>query len=50
MKFSIEDFSSKCEQIRRKLQIWTYLLEKSLMENFIFLMQCRYYSILRSEC
>ena len=23
-------------QIRRKLQIWSHLLEKSLMENFIF--------------
>ena len=30
-KFSIKDFCSKCD-----LQIWTYLLKKSLMENFIF--------------
>ena len=29
MKFSIKDFFSKCDQIRRKLK-------KSLMENFIF--------------
>ena len=36
MKFSIKDFSSKCDQIRRKLWIWSHLLEKSLMENFIF--------------
>ena len=36
MKFSIKDFSSKCDQIRRKLRIWTHLLEKSLMENFTF--------------
>ena len=36
MKFSIKDFSSKCDQIRRKLRIWPHLLEKSLMENFIF--------------
>ena len=36
MKFSIKDFSSKCDQIRRKLRIWSHLLEKSLMENFIF--------------
>ena len=36
MKFSIKDFSSKCEQIRRKRQIWSHLLKKSLMENFIF--------------
>ena len=36
MKFSIEDFLSKCDQIRRKLRIWSYLLKKSLMANFIF--------------
>ena len=34
MKFSIKDFSRKCDQIRRKLRIWSHLLEKSLMENF----------------
>ena len=33
MKFSIKDFFSKCDQIRRKLRIWSYLLKKSLMEN-----------------
>ena len=31
MKFSIKDFFSKCDQIRRK----SHLLKKSLMENFI---------------
>ena len=36
MKFSIKDFSSKCDQIRSFLRIWSHLLEKSLMENFIF--------------
>ena len=36
MKFSIKDFFSKCEQIRRKLRIWSHLLKKYLMENFIF--------------
>ena len=36
MKFSSKDFSSKCDQIHRKLRIWSHLLEKSLMENFIF--------------
>ena len=36
MKFSIKDFSSKCDQFRSFLRIWSYLLEKSLMENFIF--------------
>ena len=36
MKFSIKDFFSKCDQIRRKLRIWSHWLKKSLMENFIF--------------
>ena len=36
-KFSIKNFLSKCDQIRKKLRIWSHLLKKSLMENFIFL-------------
>ena len=36
MKFYIKGFFSKCDQIRRKLRIWSHLLTKSLMENFIF--------------
>ena len=36
MKFSIKYFFSKCDQIRRKLWIWSHLLKKSLIENFIF--------------
>ena len=36
MKFSIKDFFSKCDQIPRKLRIWSHLLKKSLIENFIF--------------
>ena len=36
MKSSIKDFSSKCDQIRRKVRIWSHLLKKSLMQNFIF--------------
>ena len=36
MKFSVKDFFSKCDQIDRKLRIWSHLLQKSLMENFIF--------------
>ena len=36
MKFSIKDFSSKRDQIRNFLRIWSHLLEKFLMENFIF--------------
>ena len=37
MKFSIKDFFSICDQIRSFLRIWSDLLKKSLMENFIFL-------------
>ena len=33
---SIKDFFSKCDQIRRKQRIWSYLLKKSLMENIVF--------------
>ena len=36
MKFPIKGFFSKCDQIRRKLQIWSHLLNKFLMENFVF--------------
>ena len=39
-KFYIKDFFSKCDQIRRKLRIWSHLLKKSLMENFIFCPVC----------
>ena len=40
MKFSIKNFCSKCGQIRKKLRIWSHLLKKPLMENFIFCVQC----------
>ena len=33
---SMKDFFSKCDQIHSFLRIWTYLLKKFLMENFIF--------------
>ena len=36
MKFSIKNFFSKCNQIRSFLRIWSHLLKKCLMENFIF--------------
>ena len=36
MKFSIKDFFSKCDQIRRKLLTWSHSPNKSLMENLIF--------------
>ena len=35
-KFSIQDFFSKCDQIRSFLRIWSHLLKKSLMKDFIF--------------
>ena len=34
--FSIKEFLNKSNQIRSFLRIWSYLLKKSLMENFIF--------------
>ena len=46
MKFSIRDFFIKCDQICRKL-LWSHLLKKSLMENFIF---CAVYVDLRALC
>ena len=36
MKFSIKDFFSKCDQIQSFLQIWSYLLKKFWIDNFIF--------------
>ena len=36
MKFFIQDFFSKCDHIRKNLQICSHLLKRSLMENFIF--------------
>ena len=36
MKFSIKYFFSKCDQICRNLRIWSHLLTKSSMENFVF--------------
>ena len=45
-KFSIKNFYRKCDQIRRKLRIWSHLLKKSLMENFIF---CAVYTIVSAN-
>ena len=36
MKFPIKDFFIKCDQIRSLLRIWSHLLKKFLMGNFIF--------------
>ena len=35
MKCSTKTFSSKCDQIRSFDWIWSYLLKKVLMKNFI---------------
>ena len=49
MKFSIKDFLGKYDQIRRKLRIWSHLLEKSLMDYFIFYAVSQSISV-RSYC
>ena len=36
MKFFINGFFSKCDEIRSLMEISSYLLKKSLIENFIF--------------
>ena len=36
MKFSIKDAFRKYDQIHSFLRIWSHLMKKSLMENFIF--------------
>ena len=35
MKLTIKAFISKCDQFRSLLRIWSHLLRKSLMENYI---------------
>ena len=42
MKFSIKDFFSKCDQILRKLRIWSHLLKKFLMENLTIVQWASY--------
>ena len=36
IKFSVKDFFSKCDQIYSFLGIWSHLMKKFLLENFIF--------------
>ena len=36
MKFFAKRFFNKCGQIRRKLHVWSHLLNKSLRGNFFF--------------
>ena len=40
MTFSNKGFVSKCDQICIFLRIWSHLLKKSLMKNFIFCAVC----------
>ena len=47
IKFSVKDFFSKYDHIRRKLRIWSHLLKKTLMENFIFCFLC---SVCKYDC
>ena len=39
-KFSIKIFFNKCDQICRKLRIWSHLLKKSLIENILCSVFC----------
>ena len=48
VKFFIKDFFSKCDQILRKLRIWSHLRKKSSMENFIFLCSVSYVKVKNS--
>ena len=41
MKYFIKDFFSICHRIRSFLRIWSHILKKSLMENFIFCFRYR---------
>ena len=36
IKLSVSNFFRKCDKIRSFLRIWSHLLKKSLMKNFIF--------------
>ena len=42
MKFFMKDFFSKCDQIRKKVPIWSHLLKKSLMENIFGALLCTF--------
>ena len=48
IEFSVKDLFCKCDHVRVKLPILSYLLKKSLMENFMFLaLSCLRIFILR---
>ena len=44
IKFPIKDFFSKCDRIRSFPRMWSHMLKKSLMKNFIF------YAVLSMLC
>ena len=44
MNTFIKDLFSKCDQICRKMWIWSHLLKKSFMVNFIFLCSASFYN------
>ena len=46
MRFSIKDFFCKCDQIPSFLRIWSHLLNKYLIENFVF---CAVLQVLEQE-
>ena len=48
-KFFIKDFFSKCDQILSFLRIWSHLMKKSLMKNFIFWAVFRVMDIIMSK-
>ena len=45
MKFSVKNFFRMCDQIRRKLWIWSHLLKKLLWKTSFFVQFCRNQSI-----
>ena len=47
IKFSIKNFFSKYDQIFSVLRIWSHLLRKSLMGNFIFCAAIEFYAIFK---
>ena len=46
IKFFTKDFFIKCDQIRRKLRIWSHLLKKSFKAKFIFCAVSMHFSII----
>ena len=46
MKFSIQDFFSKCEQTHRKLWMYSHLLKKLVMEDLIIWFILPYFALI----